>query len=39
MLSKCFKIVAVCALTAALGGCYIVQPAPGTAVTIQNPAN
>lgn len=33
---KCMKWLAVCALAATLSGCYIVQPAPGTSVTIQN---
>lgn len=37
MLSKSIKILAVCVLVTALSGCYIIQPAAGTSVTIQNP--
>lgn len=36
MLAKCLKMVVICTVAAMLGGCYIVQPAPGTSVTIQN---
>lgn len=39
MLLKSIKILTVCALVTALSGCYIIQPAAGTSVTIQNPSH